>query len=197
MLAASLAWATPGFANADLWAYMIGVCVDAVETGRVVDAAFDARERTPWQCRVDGARQPCGGTEARFGSLTGLSLVALDPMVRPVAGRGVACRMGNRVAIAGNGDLGRALRAKTEARLQGRLERRVEDQGGAWDVWRGCAWDGREYRLSAMTQATFATFLVHLGAEDRSCAPQVSGLGSGTASEEPRVVTGDGGGVNA
>lgn len=84
------------------------------------------------------------------------------------------CSLSHATKIPGNDRRGQVLRDTLADLAKGRLEFRDADQILPPDVYRGCAWDGQEFRLSSMTQTTHAHFTIQLSPRDPVCAARTS-----------------------
>ena len=143
------------------WRAALLACLDFVESGNA--EGLEASGWTPTAVgRKDTYRHPRGA-----------EISVRDPLKRPVAVDWV-CSLSYATKIAGNDRRGQVLRETLLELAERRLIFRDEDQISPSDVYRGCAWDGQEFRLSSMTQTTYAHFTIQLSPRDPQCAAWTS-----------------------
>jgi hypothetical protein len=104
-----------------------------------------------------------------FALASGEGAIAVYPEVDARSGQGTLCEIDPGARPSGNDKAGLALRDEAHAVLDSLLRFEPADQTGPADVWRGCASDGREFRLSSMTQTSFASFWVSASRTDPTC----------------------------
>lgn len=137
------------------WRAALQACAGYARTGALPDAAG-------W--RLVGL----GGGAAFEDARTGAVVETLRAEVAR-AGRKPLCQTARVPGIPGNDEVGLALRSIAHDVLDGQFDFRPEDQTGPADVWRGCAFDGREFRLNSMTQTTYAGFWIAVSPRDPGC----------------------------
>ncbi len=143
------------------WEAALEGCVSLVETGDPNVLAV-----SDWtQDQIDG--------EVTFRHRSGVAITARLPLFR---GEKVStsCRLSYGSKIAGNDRRGQVLREALRVFAEGRLAFREEDQILPPDVYRGCAWDRKQFRLSSMTQTTYASFGIQLSPRAAECAALTS-----------------------
>jgi hypothetical protein len=156
---------TPGDVSAaggrDDWRAAVLACLDLVETGNA-----DRLVASGWV-------PVAAGRKDLYRHPRGVEISVRDPIRRPQAVDWV-CSLSYATKIPGNDRRGQVLRDTLADLAKGRLEFRDADQILPPDVYRGCAWDGQEFRLSSMTQTTYAHFTIQLSPRDPVCAARTS-----------------------
>ena len=107
--------------------------------------------------------------EVVFSLQNGGGAISAFPIEDARQGHQKLCEIDNNSRPMGNDAAGLALRKVGHDVLDDVLRFDDADQTGPPDVWRGCAWDGQEFRLKSMTQTTYASFWVTATAHDPAC----------------------------
>jgi hypothetical protein len=164
---------TPITAAADdlaVWKIMLQGCIDIVTTGTTEGSQWHAVGPAGPACAQIGGGSVCDLTAQRMAFGNFAQIEVLTPMIRSAEGIVTACRSRPHLPIAGNDAAGLALRAASHDVADARLNFHPEDQYSFPDVWRGCAFDGREFRLTSVTQMSRAYFAIMLSPRSRACA---------------------------
>ena len=178
-VAAVVSLTFPGWSKADdskaeggdLWLEMLDFCISAMMTGSPDSLeGWKASDQLRETCVHGDGRRDCTLTERIWMRDGPGMMTVLEPLDRPETGVVTACASLPTRSVPGNDAQSVSLRALAHSVLDAMLEFRPEDQRLAPDVWRGCAWDGREFRLSSMTQTTWAGFTVTIGPQDDWCS---------------------------
>ena len=138
------------------WRAALQACAAYARTGALPDAAGWLRGMTL-------------GADGVFQDRATGAVVETLPAEVARAGRKPLCQTARVPGIPGNDEVGLALRAIAHDVLDGQFDFRPEDQTGPADAWRGCAFDGREFRLNSMTQTTYAGFWIAVSPRDPGC----------------------------